>query len=316
MERSNSRRTENHDYLRLDLTGRKISEWTSSIRQDLVETIKRLAENAQSNIKTSQKSVKDVSEDLETSRDEVDFNKAKLFDEVDAHYHAREESIQNSVDKLLVAEANSKEIDNLERLTDLYLKLEKIIGAKATIAIENPNKLFIPRQALNELLDRTAEAKRDSNDRTDNKFENEYMQKRFSVALSFPGDHRDFVEPIADDLVNSLGRDRVFYDRNFEHELSRPNLDTYLQEIYHCESELITVFICNDYEKKDWCHLEWRAIRDLIKKRRDDEVMFIRVDSGEVSGIFSVDGYIDGTEKSPQEIAALIERRLDLVRSI
>ena len=134
------------------------------------------------------------------------------------------------------------------------------------------------------------------------------------MALSFPGEVRPFVESVANELATSLGRKTVFYDRYHEAELARPNLDTYLQRIYRDDSDLIVVFICQDYDEKDWCHLEARAIRDLIKRRKDDEVMFVRVDDGDVAGVFSVDGYIDAKERKPSEIAEVIVRRLQILR--
>jgi hypothetical protein len=75
--------------------------------------------------------------------------------------------------------------------------------------------------------------------------------KRFSIALSFPGEHRAFVEDIASHLAQHVGRDRVLYDRFYEAEFARLDLDTYLQRLYHDESELIAVFLCAEYERKE-----------------------------------------------------------------
>ncbi len=141
------------------------------------------------------------------------------------------------------------------------------------------------------------------------------MSKRFAVALSFPGEHRDYVKQIADTLVTSLTKPRVFYDRYYEAELSRPNLDTYLQKIYHDESELVVVVLCKEYDEKEWCGLEFRAIRDLIKKRRDDEIMFVRVADGDVKGVFGIDGYVDARNRPASEIAEVICNRLVLLQS-
>jgi len=44
--------------------------------------------------------------------------------------------------------------------------------------------------------------------------------KRFQIALSFPGEHRGFVERVADFLSAKTGRDRVLYDRYYEAELA------------------------------------------------------------------------------------------------
>jgi hypothetical protein len=133
---------------------------------------------------------------------------------------------------------------------------------------------------------------------------------RFRVALSFPGEHRAFVEQVAEILGQKLGRDAVFYDRWYQAELARPNLDVYLTSIYHAQSDLIAVFLCRAYEGKEWCGLEWRALRDLIKQRRDSDIMPFRFDSSEIPGLFSIDGYISAVDLSPYEVAALILERL------
>jgi len=137
-------------------------------------------------------------------------------------------------------------------------------------------------------------------------------ESRFKVALSFPGELRDLVEPVAQILGQKLGREKVFYDRFHEAELARLNLDVYLQSIYHDESEIIAVFLSSDYIEKEWCGLEWRAVRDLIKNRRYADVMIFQTDSSAVPGIFSIDGYIDVTNRPPDELASLILSRLSM----
>jgi len=133
---------------------------------------------------------------------------------------------------------------------------------------------------------------------------------QFKVALSFPGEARDKVEEIAKGLARRVGKDRIFYDKFYEAKLARPNLDVYLQSIYHEKSKLVVLFLCEDYEKKEWCGLEWRAIRDLIKKRKDESIMPLRLDDADVSGLFSIDGYIDIRDRSTKEIVDLICSRI------
>lgn len=135
--------------------------------------------------------------------------------------------------------------------------------------------------------------------------------KRFRVALSFAGENRNFIEAVADKLSAALGRPSVFYDRYYESELARPNLDTYLIRIYHEESELIAIFFCADYAQKEWCGLEWRAIRDVLKQKRDSEIMPFKFDHSEVDGLLSIDGYIEINGKGPADVARLILERLD-----
>ncbi|HKQ09262.1 MAG TPA: TIR domain-containing protein [Blastocatellia bacterium] len=135
-------------------------------------------------------------------------------------------------------------------------------------------------------------------------------KKRFKVALSFPGEKRRYVSKIAKGLVERLGPTSIFYDKYFEAELAKPNLDLTLQKIYHEDSELIVIFICKEYEQKDWCGLEWRAIRDVIKNRRDKDIMPMRFDDTKIPGLFSIDGYIDLRKRSANETVDLICQRL------
>ncbi|MEI6270136.1 MAG: NACHT domain-containing protein [Methylococcaceae bacterium] len=140
--------------------------------------------------------------------------------------------------------------------------------------------------------------------------------KRFQVALSFPSEHREFVSQVANFLQKELGFQNVFYDEWWQAELARPNLDTYLQSIYHDQSELIVPFLCEDYEQKEWCGLEWRAIRDLIKRRKDSEIMLTRFDYTNIPGLYSIDGYIELPQYSAEEVANLILKRLQDINSV
>ncbi len=98
-------------------------------------------------------------------------------------------------------------------------------------------------------------------------------QKRFLVALSFPGEHRDYILQVAELLAETLGPDAILYDAWYKAEFTRPNLDIYLQNLYKTESQLLVPFFCADYENKDWCQLEWRVIRSLIKQKKDDDLV-------------------------------------------
>ena len=85
-------------------------------------------------------------------------------------------------------------------------------------------------------------------------------------------------------------------------------MDTYLQGIYHDQSDAVVVFLCAEYEKKDWCGLEWRGIRDLIKQRRE-EIMLVRFDDAAVGGVFGIDGVLDATSRTPLDVARAIMLR-------
>ncbi len=133
---------------------------------------------------------------------------------------------------------------------------------------------------------------------------------KFAVAFTFPGEKRSYVEKVDKALQILLGPDQIFYDKRYEHELARLDLDTYLQSLYHDRAELIVVFLCSEYNRKDWCGIEWRAVRDIIKKRQGDSVMPFRFDNANIPGLLSIDGYIDAAATATEKAAELIQKRL------
>jgi hypothetical protein len=151
-----------------------------------------------------------------------------------------------------------------------------------------------------------------SSDQTEDRIALKVTGKRFRVALSFPGEYRAFVEQVAELLARRVGRDHVLYDKYYEAEFARPNLDSYLQNLYHDESDLIAIFLCADYDRKEWCGLEWRALRDVLKRRRDADLMPLRFDDTQIPGLFSIDGYVWIGTRKPREVADLILQRIRL----
>jgi len=139
--------------------------------------------------------------------------------------------------------------------------------------------------------------------------------RRFRVALSFPGEQRNYVGEVAAVLEVSHGRDRILYDRFHEAEFARPDLDVYLPNLYRSDSDLICIFLCSDYAQKRFCNLEWRFIRQLIATEDQARIMFLSFDAiaaiPEI-GILNGDGYVPIGGRSASEIASLINKRLSL----
>lgn len=131
----------------------------------------------------------------------------------------------------------------------------------------------------------------------------------FDVALSFPGEVRPLVESIALELERRIGPNSYFYDNNYVSQLARPSLDTLLQDIYRNRARLVVVFLGGDYQKKDWCGIEFRAIKEIILERDHKRIMFIRTDDGQVDGIFKTDGYVDARRFTAAELASFIHER-------
>lgn len=133
---------------------------------------------------------------------------------------------------------------------------------------------------------------------------------KFLVALSFPGTKRVYVEAVAAHLKRSLGDNQVFYDMDYKAHLARPDLDVLLLNIYRERSSLVVVFLSADYAKSDWCGLEWRAVRDMIKSKSGKQLMFVRFDREPVDGTLSIDGFIDAATHNADETASFILQRV------
>jgi hypothetical protein len=135
----------------------------------------------------------------------------------------------------------------------------------------------------------------------------------FEVALSFPGEVRELVEKIVPELERRLGPNSYFYDNNYSSQLARPNLDLLLQNVYR-NAKIDVVFLSADYQRKDWCGIEFKAVREIMSNRDNSRVMFIRTDDGEVEGVFKTDGYIDARKFEASRIAEFICERVALGR--
>src|SRR5687768_13249961 len=101
--------------------------------------------------------------------------------------------------------------------------------------------------------------------------------KRFRIAFSFAGEKRDFVAQVAAILSERFGEAAILYDKFYEAQFARSDLGIHLPDLYQ-ESDLVVLVICNDYESKEWCGLEWTAIHALIKERKVEDVMLCRFD--------------------------------------
>lgn len=136
-----------------------------------------------------------------------------------------------------------------------------------------------------------------------------FSDLRFQIALSFPGYHRPLVASVAKKLQERIGVAAVFYDQDHKAQLARPNMDLLLQGVYRNQSDLLVVFLSEQYATREWCGLEWRVVRDLIKSRNSDRVMLVRLDESLIEGLLSIDGYLDAKDMEANELAEIILQR-------
>src|SRR5580704_3272254 len=130
--------------------------------------------------------------------------------------------------------------------------------------------------------------------------------KRFRVAFSFAGEKRDFVAQVAAILAGRFSEAAILYDKYHEAEFARADLGLYLPGLYHDESDLVVVVVCRDYEQKEWCGLEWKAIFGLLRKRKNSEIMLCRFDHAMVQGLYDIAGSVELDERTPDQAATLI----------
>lgn len=134
--------------------------------------------------------------------------------------------------------------------------------------------------------------------------------KRFRIAFSFAGEKRDFVAKVAAILAQCFTEAAILYDKYHKAEFSRSDLAFYLPDLYEKEADLVVAVFCPDYDKKDWCGLEWNAIYGLLKARKVGEVMLTRFGRVEGKGLHGLAGYTDLDDLEPEEAATLILERL------
>jgi hypothetical protein len=131
----------------------------------------------------------------------------------------------------------------------------------------------------------------------------------FKIGLSFPGEYRSLVHEIAEKLGKELGKDSIFYDKYYDAILSKPGIDADFLNIFSKNTELIVAFLCKEYDMKLWCGLEWRAIRELIRQKQDDRIMLLRLGDGEIACLLGLDGYLDISNMTADEIVSKILER-------
>ncbi|MBK6931091.1 MAG: TIR domain-containing protein [Saprospirales bacterium] len=133
----------------------------------------------------------------------------------------------------------------------------------------------------------------------------------FDVAFSFPGEKREHIKPVVEEISKRLGKNKVFYDKYYQSQLSQPSLNTLLEHIYK-RSKVVVAFLCAEYQSKEWCGMEMRGILEMIMERKEYKIMLIRMDDSKIDGIYKTDGYIDFWEYKTDAIANLIQERIKL----
>ncbi|OED40124.1 hypothetical protein AB832_03720 [Flavobacteriaceae bacterium (ex Bugula neritina AB1)] len=130
----------------------------------------------------------------------------------------------------------------------------------------------------------------------------------YDVALSFAGENRAYVEEVANNL-QTRGIN-VFYDLFEEANLWGKNLYEYLSEIYQNKARYTVLFISNFYNKKLWTNHERVSMQARAFQESREYILPARFDDTEIPGILKTIGYISLKDRTPEELAILIEKKL------
>ncbi|MDY8137033.1 toll/interleukin-1 receptor domain-containing protein [Aquimarina sp. 2201CG5-10] len=130
----------------------------------------------------------------------------------------------------------------------------------------------------------------------------------YDVALSFAGENRAYVEEVANSLKEK--GIKVFYDLFEEANLWGKNLYDYLSEIYQNRAQYTVLFISDFYNKKLWTNHERVSMQARAFQESREYILPARFDDTEIPGILKTIGYISLKDRSPEELAELIEKKL------
>lgn len=136
-------------------------------------------------------------------------------------------------------------------------------------------------------------------------------EPEFDVALSFAGEQRDYVRAVASELAKH-GVSYFFDEENEEH-LWGKNLAEELQRIYMTASNVVVMFVSEDYAKKSWPrHERQSALSRAIESRRE-YILPVRFDETSLPGLDPSMSYLPLQGRTPAKLAENIMRKLVLL---
>lgn len=135
-------------------------------------------------------------------------------------------------------------------------------------------------------------------------------QVEFDIALSFAGEDREYVDQVAR-ILREKGIS-VFYDRFEEANLWGKNLYDYLSDIYRNKALYTIMFVSENYNRKLWANHERQAMQSTAFQENQEYILPARFDETEIPGLLPTIGYISLNNKSPEEFAEIICKKLIL----
>ena len=135
------------------------------------------------------------------------------------------------------------------------------------------------------------------------------MEYKYDVTLSFAGEDREYVEKVAQILIDE--KIKVFYDKFEEVDLWGKDLGVHFDYVYRKGAKYCVPFISKSYKDKIWTNHE---IKTAISRSIETNVEYIlpaRFDDTEIDGIRPTLAFIDLRKVTPEKFAHLIMKKLE-----
>lgn len=136
------------------------------------------------------------------------------------------------------------------------------------------------------------------------------MEYKYDITVSFAGEDRHIVEPIALEL--SKKGIKIFYDKLEQADLWGKDLYQHLSEVYSSHAKYCIIFISTSYLEKSWTKHELRSAQSRAFKENSEYILPIKLDDSVVVGIPNTIGYLDARTMSSDMIIEMILKKLNI----
>lgn len=136
----------------------------------------------------------------------------------------------------------------------------------------------------------------------------ETLPEAYEVVLSFAGEDREYVEEVADFLKAT--NVSLFYDMYEEATLWGKDLYEHLHKVYSSSARYCVMFISEHYANKIWPSHERRSAFERAIEAKDEYILPARFDDTPLPGLRKTVHYTDLRKKTPEQLAALILKKL------
>jgi hypothetical protein len=107
---------------------------------------------------------------------------------------------------------------------------------------------------------------------------------RYKIAISYAAENGELVKAVAGRLASSLGEQNLFLDSFLQSHLADARIRSTLRRAFEDQSQLVVVFLSEEFSKSEWCTFEMECVRRRILDGDARNVMFVSLDRTTVPG--------------------------------